>query len=139
MAKGTLYRHFASEERLRSRRHRTLAPDTLIPFRIRRAVALGGPSGLDRRSPEKAAAMVFGHLLAGRAAHALVWAPGRPRATSPAPTWPAGCSDAGGGRGRPLTGGRPSPRPPSMPVLVPSDSAFATVWPGPWVSSLTAR
>jgi AcrR family transcriptional regulator len=62
MAKGTVYRHFASKEDLLTAAIETLLADTESRFESAVA-ALGGPSGLND-DPEKAA-MVFGHLLAG--------------------------------------------------------------------------
>ena len=62
MAKGTVYRHFASKEDLLTAAIETLLADTESRFEA--AVdALGGPSGLTD-DPEKTA-MVFGHLVAG--------------------------------------------------------------------------
>jgi AcrR family transcriptional regulator len=62
MAKGTVYRHFASKEDLLTAAIETLLEDTESRFAA--AVdALGGPSGLTD-DPEKTA-MVFGHLVAG--------------------------------------------------------------------------
>jgi AcrR family transcriptional regulator len=62
MAKGTVYRHFASKEDLLTAAIETLLADTESRFATAVA-ALGGPSGLTD-DPEKTA-MVFGHLLAG--------------------------------------------------------------------------
>jgi len=62
MAKGTLYRHFASKEDLLTAAIETLLADTESRFETAVA-ALGGPSGLTG-DPEKAA-LVFGHLVAG--------------------------------------------------------------------------
>ena len=62
MAKGTVYRHFASKEDLLTAAIETLLADTESRFESAVA-ALGGPSGLTD-DPEKAA-MVFGHLVAG--------------------------------------------------------------------------
>lgn len=62
MAKGTVYRHFASKEDLLTAAIETLLVDT--ETRVEAAVAdLGGAAGLND-NPEKAA-IVFGHLVAG--------------------------------------------------------------------------
>jgi AcrR family transcriptional regulator len=62
MAKGTVYRHFASKEELLTAAIETLLVDT--ESRVESAVAdLGGAAGLND-DPEKAA-IVFGHLVAG--------------------------------------------------------------------------
>jgi AcrR family transcriptional regulator len=62
MAKGTVYRHFASKEDLLTAAIETLLADT--ESRFESAVAsLGGPDGLTD-DPAKTA-MVFGHLVAG--------------------------------------------------------------------------
>jgi AcrR family transcriptional regulator len=62
MAKGTVYRHFASKEDLLTAAIETLLVDT--ESRVESAVAaLGGAAGLND-DPEKAA-IVFGHLVAG--------------------------------------------------------------------------
>jgi AcrR family transcriptional regulator len=62
MAKGTVYRHFASKEDLLTAAIETLLIDTESRFEAAVA-ALGGPAGLND-DPEKTA-MVFGHLVAG--------------------------------------------------------------------------
>ena len=62
MAKGTVYRYFASKEDLLTAAIETFLVDTESRFEAAVA-ALGGPSGL-KDDPEKAA-MVFGHLVAG--------------------------------------------------------------------------
>lgn len=62
MAKGTVYRHFASKEDLLTAAIETLLEDTESRFESA-VTALGGPSGLTD-DPEKTA-MVFGHLVAG--------------------------------------------------------------------------
>ncbi len=62
VAKGTLYRHFASKEDLLTAAIETLLADTESRFEAAVA-ALGGPSGLTG-DPEKTA-LVFGHLVAG--------------------------------------------------------------------------
>jgi AcrR family transcriptional regulator len=62
MAKGTVYRHFASKEDLLTAAIETLLADTETRFGS--AVAsLGGPAGLTN-DPEKSA-LVLGHLVAG--------------------------------------------------------------------------
>jgi AcrR family transcriptional regulator len=62
MAKGTVYRYFASKEDLLTAAIETLLADTESRFESA-VTALGGPAGL-REDPGKAA-MVFGHLVAG--------------------------------------------------------------------------
>jgi AcrR family transcriptional regulator len=62
MAKGTVYRHFASKEDLLTAAIETLLADTRTRFDAAVA-ALGGPAGLTG-DPGKTA-MVFGHLVAG--------------------------------------------------------------------------
>jgi AcrR family transcriptional regulator len=62
MAKGTVYRYFASKEELLTAAIETLLADTESRFESVSA-ALGGPAGLTE-DPAKAA-MVFGHLVAG--------------------------------------------------------------------------
>jgi AcrR family transcriptional regulator len=62
MAKGTVYRHFASKEDLLTASIETLLADTESRFEATVA-ALGGPAGLTG-DPAKTA-MVFGHLVAG--------------------------------------------------------------------------
>jgi AcrR family transcriptional regulator len=62
MAKGTVYRYFASKEELLTAAIETLLADTESRFEAAVA-ALGGPDGLTG-DPEKTA-MVFGHLVAG--------------------------------------------------------------------------
>ncbi len=62
VAKGTVYRHFASKEDLLTAAIETLLADTESRF-TSAVTALGGPSGLTG-DPEKTA-MVFGHLVAG--------------------------------------------------------------------------
>jgi AcrR family transcriptional regulator len=62
MAKGTVYRHFASKEDLLTAAIESLLADTESRFEMA-VTALGGPSGLTG-DPEKTA-MVFGHLVAG--------------------------------------------------------------------------
>jgi AcrR family transcriptional regulator len=62
MAKGTVYRHFASKEDLLTASIESLLADTESRFESA-VTALGGPEGLND-DPEKTA-MVFGHLVAG--------------------------------------------------------------------------
>jgi AcrR family transcriptional regulator len=62
MAKGTVYRYFASKEDLLTAAIETLLADTESRFESA-VTALGGPAGLTE-DPGKAA-MVFGHLVAG--------------------------------------------------------------------------
>ncbi len=62
VAKGTVYRHFASKEDLLTAAIASLLDDTEARFAAA-VTALGGPSGLTN-DPEKTA-MVFGHLVAG--------------------------------------------------------------------------
>lgn len=62
VAKGTVYRHFASKEDLLTAAIESLLADTESRF-ASAVTALGGPAGLTG-DPEKTA-MVFGHLVAG--------------------------------------------------------------------------
>jgi len=62
VAKGTVYRHFASKEDLLTAAIESLLADTESRF-ASAVTALGGPFGLTA-APEKTA-MVFGHLVAG--------------------------------------------------------------------------
>ena len=69
-----------------------------VPLRSRPSTALGGPAGLTD-DPEKTA-MVFGHLVAGRAPHAAgARGPGRQRARAERRSGPPRAADPGGSGG----------------------------------------
>ncbi len=89
MAKGNVYRYFESKEALLNAAIEALLDDTTDRFQAALdSLGRGRPAcaTIPRSRPWPSATW-----WPTSCPYCSSWAPGRPRATSPAPTWPAGC------------------------------------------------